>query len=121
MKNTANQNRANLGVLFLNQSGKKVGICPFYMQSVKGMFQALFPTGYKKKGEGLITGYIAHNIERNEVALCVQSYHFFFILLQKVACDAVHSDSVVDSQYKFDCTQCCMMCSNLYVPISGNL
>ena len=43
MKNTANHNRANLGVLFLNQSGKKVRICPFYMGSIKGMFQPLSP------------------------------------------------------------------------------
>ena len=55
-KKTANHNRANLGVLFLNQSGKKVRICPFNMRSVKGMFQALFPSGYKRKGEGLIAG-----------------------------------------------------------------
>ena len=30
-------------MLFLNLPGKKVRICPFYIQSVKGMFQALFP------------------------------------------------------------------------------
>ena len=56
VKNTANHNRANLGVLFLNQSGKKVRICPFYMRSVKGIFHALFPPGYKRKGKGMITG-----------------------------------------------------------------
>ena len=57
VKNTANHNRANVGVLFLNLSGKKVRICPFYMRSVKGMFQALFPAGYKRKEEGMIAGY----------------------------------------------------------------
>ena len=56
VKNTANHNRANSGVFFLNQSRKKVRICPFYMRSVKGMFQALFLSGYKRKGEGLIAG-----------------------------------------------------------------
>ena len=54
VKNAAKQNRAVLGVLFLNQSGKKVRNCPFYMRSV---FQVLFPRGYKKKGEGLTAGY----------------------------------------------------------------
>ena len=57
-KNTANHNRANLVVLFLNQSEKKVRICPFYMRSDEGIFQALFLLGYKRKGEGLIVGYL---------------------------------------------------------------
>ena len=52
VKNTTNHNRANLGEVFLNQSGKKVRICSFYMRSVKGMFQALFPQGYKRKTGG---------------------------------------------------------------------